>query len=170
MAQDEHGITQWQRIWTPHRKQYLTTEAGNFDDESCPFCRAREGESDLVVIRRSNAFVVLNKYPYNTGHLLICTNRHVAMYDELTDAEALDAQVLTQQAMRTLRRVAGCSGFNIGINQGKVAGAGIQGHFHQHVVPRWAHDSNFMPIVAGTKVLSELLEETRSLLLEHWSD
>ena len=169
MAENEFGITQWQRIWTPHRKQYLTTQAGTFDDQTCPFCRAISGDDALVVVRKSQAYVVMNKYPYNSGHLLVCTNRHVALYDELTDAEALEVQELTQQAMRTLRNVSGCAGFNIGMNQGKVAGAGVQGHFHQHVVPRWAHDSNFMPIVAGTKVISELLEETRQLLSEQWS-
>jgi ATP adenylyltransferase len=166
---EEFGIAQWQRIWTPHRKQYLTNEAGTFDDKSCPFCRAIAGQDELIVTRRDHAYVVINKYPYNSGHLLVCTNRHVALYDELTDGEARDVQVLTQQAMRTLREVSGCSGFNIGMNQGRVAGAGVEGHFHQHVVPRWANDSNFMPIVAGTKVIPELLEETCALLSEHWS-
>lgn len=170
MAEDEFGVTQWQRIWTPHRRSYLKHEAGSFDHESCPFCRTISGEDDLLVIRRTHAYVVLNKYPYNSGHLLVCTNRHVALFDELSEPEAHDVQILTQQAMRTLRAVSECSGFNIGMNQGKVAGAGVEGHFHQHVVPRWANDSNFMPIIAGTKVISELLEQTRELLRENWSD
>jgi ATP adenylyltransferase len=93
----------------------------------------------------------------------------VATYDLLTDQEALDVQKLTQQAMRTLAQVSKCTGFNIGMNQGRVAGAGVQNHFHQHVVPRWANDSNFMPIIGGTKVISELLEQTRDLLVENWS-
>ena len=88
----------------------------------------------------------------------------------MTEAESADVTGLTQQAMRTLQSVSGCTGFNIGMNQGKVAGAGVQDHFHQHVVPRWANDSNFMPIVAGTKVISELLEQTRDLLIERWQD
>ena len=168
MEINQTGIEQWERIWTPHRKEYLTVLAGQFDEDSCPFCRAIASEPELVVVRREHAYVVLNKFPYNSGHLLICTNRHVATYDLLTDAEATDIQKLTQQGMQTLTKVSGCSGFNIGMNQGRVAGAGVQDHFHQHVVPRWANDSNFMPIVAGTKVISELLEQTRDLLVENW--
>lgn len=165
-----NGIEQWERIWTPHRKEYLTAMAGQFDDETCPFCRAIAGEDNLVVVRAEHAYVVLNKYPYNSGHLLVCTNRHVATYDLLTEQEAHNVQQLTQQAMRTLTNVSRCTGFNIGMNQGKVAGAGVQNHFHQHVVPRWANDSNFMPIIAGTKIVSELLEQTRDLLIENWSN
>ncbi|NBU31891.1 MAG: HIT domain-containing protein [Actinobacteria bacterium] len=165
-----NGIEQWDRIWTPHRREYLKQLAGQFDDESCPFCRALTSDTELVVIRSQTSYVVLNKYPYNSGHLLVCTNRHVATYDLLTEAESADVTGLTQQAMRTLQSVSGCTGFNIGMNQGKVAGAGVQDHFHQHVVPRWANDSNFMPIVAGTKVISELLEQTRDLLIERWQD
>ena len=90
------------------------------------------------------------------------------MYDELTDTETAEISQLTQQAMATLRQVSGCEGFNIGMNQGTVAGAGIAGHLHQHIVPRWANDSNFMPIVAGTRVMPELIEETRKLLSESW--
>ncbi|MBU6347551.1 MAG: HIT domain-containing protein [Actinomycetales bacterium] len=169
MTAGESGVEQWERIWTPHRKEYLTAFAGQFDDASCPFCRAIASEPELVVVRSNHAYVVLNKYPYNSGHLLVCTNRHVATYDLLTDQEAQDIQILTQQAMRTLTQVSRCSGFNIGMNQGRVAGAGVADHFHQHVVPRWANDSNFMPIVAGTKVISELLEQTRDLLVENWN-
>jgi len=150
-----NGVEQWERIWTPHRKEYLTAMAGQFDDDSCPFCRAIAGDDDLVVVRSDHAYVVLNKYPYNSGHLLVCSNRHVATYDLLTDLESLDVQRLTQQAMRTLTSVSRCTGFNIGMNQGRVAGAGAQDHFHHHVVPRWANDSNFMPIIAGTEIVSE---------------
>ena len=170
MEMSGNGIEQWERIWTPHRKEYLTAMAGQFDDESCPFCRAIAGDDELVVVRLEHAYVVLNKYPYNSGHLLVCTNRHIATYDLLTEQESLDVQHLTQQAMRTLTKVSRCTGFNIGMNQGKVAGAGVQNHLHQHVVPRWANDSNFMPIIAGTKVVSELLEQTRDLLIENWGN
>lgn len=164
------GADSWQRIWAPHRKQYLVSEAGNFTAETCPFCLAQnvDDETGLVVVRGQLAFVVMNKYPYASGHIMVCTNRHVSMYDELNEAETLEISHLTQQAMATLRRVSGCEGFNIGMNQGTVAGAGIAGHLHQHVVPRWANDSNFMPIVAGTRVMPELIEETRKLLSEAW--
>jgi ATP adenylyltransferase len=100
----------------------------------------------------------------------VCTNRHVALYDELTPEEVSQIGELTAQAMRTLRRVANVAGFNIGMNQGSVAGAGVADHIHQHIVPRWAGDINFMPIVGGTKVLPELIEQTRLLLSESWSD
>ena len=172
MSTDPRGPQAWDRLWAPHRKEYLADEVGNFDTDSCPFCIA-QGISDsegLVVVRRSATFVVMNKYPYNSGHLLVCTNRHVPLYDELTPEEVTQIGELTAQAMRTLRTVAKAAGFNIGLNQGNVAGAGIADHIHQHIVPRWAGDINFMPIVGGTKVLPELIEQTRLLLSESWSD
>ncbi len=164
------GADGWQRIWAPHRKEYLTSQAGNYTDETCPFCRCQEVDDvqGLIVHRGNLAFVVMNKYPYASGHLMVCTNRHVSLYDELTMDEMVEVAQLTQKAMTTLRVVSGCEGFNIGMNQGTVAGAGVAGHLHQHIVPRWAHDSNFMPIVAGTRVMPEMIEETRTLLSEAW--
>jgi ATP adenylyltransferase len=172
MSTDPRGPNAWDRLWAPHRKEYLVDEAGKFDVASCPFCNAQDvSDNDgLVVVRRSAAFVVMNKYPYNSGHLLVCTNRHVSMYDELTSEEQTQVGELTSQAMRTLRVVSNAAGFNIGMNQGNVAGAGVPDHIHQHIVPRWAGDINFMPIVGGTKVLPELIEQTRLLLSEIWSD
>ena len=164
------GADSWQRIWAPHRKQYLVSEAGNYTEATCPFCLAQDvdDETGLVVRRGEYSFVVMNKYPYASGHIMVCTNRHVSMYDELTEAETVEISNLTQEAMATLRHVSGCEGFNIGMNQGTVAGAGVAGHLHQHIVPRWANDSNFMPIVAGTRVMPELIQETRKLLSESW--
>ena len=163
----------WDRLYTPHRLAYLQGEGkpatGESGDE-CPFCRAPglpEAEG-LVVARWTVAYVVLNLYPYNAGHLLVCPYRHVADYTELTDAEVAEIGALTQQAMRVVRHVSGAHGFNIGMNQGAVSGAGIAGHLHQHVVPRWGGDSNFMPIIAGTKVIPQLLAETRDLLAQAW--
>ncbi len=163
----------WDRLYTPHRLAYLQGEGkpatGESGDE-CPFCRAPglpEAEG-LVVARGTVAYVVLNLYPYNAGHLLVCPYRHVADYTELTDAEVAEIGALTQQAMRVVRHVSGAHGFNIGMNQGAVSGAGIAGHLHQHVVPRWGGDSNFMPIIAGTKVIPQLLAETRDLLAHAW--
>ncbi len=159
-----------ERLWAPHRAEYLDNQAGTYDAENCPFCLESSGQSDeqLIIHRGDSAFAVLNKFPYSTGHLLICTNRHVALYDELTVQESDEISLLTKQAMISLRKVTGAQGFNIGMNQGAVSGAGIAGHLHQHVVPRWPADSNFMPIIAHTKVMPELLTDTRSKLLEIW--
>ncbi len=161
------GPAHWDRIWAPHRREYIDNLAGRFDSSDCPFCLNGTNES-LVVQRGEHAFVMLNLYPYNAGHLLVCTYRHVALYDELSPQEREEVGELTAQAMRTLREVSQCEGFNIGMNQGAIAGAGVAGHLHQHVVPRWAADINFMPIIAGTKVMPELLSETRDRLLKGW--
>lgn len=159
----------WERLYTPHRMQYLRGETGA--DDSCPFCVAPNlgsDDLDLVVIRGEYSYVVLNLYPYNSGHLLVCPYRHVADYTELTTNESMEIARLTQEAMHTLRAVSKAQGFNIGMNQGAISGAGIAAHLHQHVVPRWGGDTNFMPIIGGTKVLPQLLSDTRQLLAESW--
>ena len=114
------------------------------------------------------AFVILNLFPYNSGHLLVCPYRHVSTYDLATADEVAEIALLTQQAMRVLSAVSKSHGFNIGMNQGEVAGAGIAGHLHQHIVPRWKNDSNFFPIIAETKAIPRLLGEVRSELAEAW--
>ena len=111
---------------------------------------------------------MLNLYPYAPGHLMVCPYRHIADYTETTDAEAAEMADLTRQAMRVVRSVSGADGFNIGMNQGPIAGAGIAAHLHQHVVPRWLGDQNFMPIIGRTKTLPELLVDTRALLATAW--
>jgi diadenosine tetraphosphate (Ap4A) HIT family hydrolase len=111
---------------------------------------------------------VLNLYPYNSGHLMLVPYRHVADYAELTTAEAGEIAALTQRAVRVLRHATGAHGFNIGINLGTVAGAGIAAHLHQHVVPRWGGDTNFMPVVGQTRVMPALLAQTRELLADAW--
>jgi len=138
--------------------------------ETCPFCRIQTlpDEEGLVVHRGMDCFAVLNLYPYSPGHLMACPYRHVADYTELTDQEAGEIAHLTQTAMRVIRSVSGAHGFNIGLNQGFAAGAGIAAHLHQHVVPRWAGDQNFMPIIGRTKTMAQLLDETRTLLAEAW--
>lgn len=163
----------WDRLYTPHRLAYLQGEgkpATGDSGEQCPFCRAPGLPADegLVVARGEDAYVVLNLFPYNAGHLLVCPYRHVADYTDLTDAEVAEIGALTQQGMRVVRTVSGAHGFNIGMNQGAVSGAGIAGHLHQHIVPRWGGDSNFMPIIAGTKVIPQLLADTRELLAAAW--
>ncbi|HEX3707032.1 MAG TPA: HIT domain-containing protein [Mycobacteriales bacterium] len=157
----------WQRIWMPERLAYIKGE-GKTDD--CPFCTI-PGHSDddgLIVKRGQLAYVVLNLYPYNAGHLMVVPFRHVADYPELSQAETAEVASLTQTAMQVLRQASGAQGFNLGMNQGVVAGAGIAAHLHQHVVPRWGGDTNFMPVVARTKVLPQLLRDTRQLLAETW--
>ena len=113
-------------------------------------------------------YAVLNLYPYNAGHLMIVPYRHIADYTELTSDEAAELTVLTQQALHTLRSASGAQGFNMGFNLGSVAGAGIAAHLHQHVVPRWGGDTNMMPIVGHTRVLPQLLQDTRTMLAEAW--
>ena len=162
---------EFQRLWTPHRMVYLQTGQQPPDDE-CPFCLGpgKSDEDALIVYRGETCFVLLNLFPYNSGHLLVCPYRHVDSYDKATDAEIAEIGLLTQQAMRTLRKVSGTHGFNIGMNQGEVAGAGIAGHLHQHIVPRWSHDSNFFPIIAKTKAMPRLLSDVRETIANNWSN
>jgi ATP adenylyltransferase len=176
LRQDGTGETDGlERLWTPYRMAYLRGESKPADDSigECPFCRigaSHDDESVLVVHRGAAAYVVLNLYPYAPGHLMVCPYRHVADYTDLDDAETAEVADLTQSAMRTLREVSQAQGFNIGMNQGAVAGAGIAAHLHQHVVPRWSGDQNFMPIIGRTKTLPELLTDTRGLLAEAWKE
>jgi ATP adenylyltransferase len=162
----------WSRLWAPHRLDYLRGEnrplAGN--EITCPFCEIPEmsDEEGLVVHRGKHAYVVMNLYPYNPGHLLICAYRHVADLTELTQEEREEIFALTSHAMTTIRKVSQPEGFNLGMNQGAISGAGVAAHIHQHVVPRWSGDANFMPIIGKTKVLPQLLTITRNELAAAW--
>ncbi len=161
------------RLWTPYRMAYIRGEGKPADGEAgdgCPFCRAPDlpDEEGLVAARGRTVYAVLNRYPYNAGHLLLCPFRHVADYTELSPEEVSEMGTMTQQAMATLREVAGPQGFNIGMNLGTVGGAGIAAHLHLHVVPRWGGDTNFMPVVGLTRVLPQLLADTRDLLAAAW--
>lgn len=172
-AADFAGVPDaFQRLWTPHRMVYLQGENRPEDGsaDACPFCRipSLPDRDGLVVARGEHAYVVLNLYPYNPGHVLVVPYRHVADYPDLTDDESRDVARLTQQAMVAARGASAPHGFNIGINQGPVAGAGISAHLHQHVVPRWGGDSNFLPIIARTKAVPVVLGETRALLAAAW--
>lgn len=162
----------FERLWTPHRMVYIAGENKPTDKgpQTCPFCLVpkRSDADGLIVARGELAFVVMNLYPYSPGHVLVCPYRHVAEYHELSAAEAGEVASLTAEALRTLRRVSNPGGFNVGMNLGDVAGAGIGGHLHQHVVPRWSGDSNFLPVIAQTKSLPQLLEQTRLLLVAAW--
>ncbi len=163
----------FQRLWTPHRMTYIGGQDKPADDASgdaCPFCRipGLSDEDGLVVARGRLVYVVMNLYPYNSGHVLVCPYRHVADYTDLSTDEVREVAELTQTAMRVIRDVSAPAGFNIGMNQGSVAGAGIAAHLHQHLVPRWRGDSNFLPIVAHSRALPELLADTRAALAAAW--
>lgn len=160
---------EFQRLWTPHRMAYIQAGPEPLKHD-CPFCAApdKSDEEGLIVARGETAYVLLNLFPYNSGHLLVCPYRHFATYDDATPEEVAEIGALTQIAMRVLRTVANCDGFNLGMNQGAVAGAGVAEHLHQHVVPRWATDANFFPIIAKTKALPQLLGEVRQTVQEAW--
>jgi ATP adenylyltransferase len=159
----------FQRLWTPHRLVYIKNDQQP-DEHSCPFCRAPELDDahSLIVARGRTAYVVLNLYPYNSGHVLVCPYRHIASYDQASPEEVAEMGELTQIAMRVLTATSACQGFNIGMNQGQIAGAGIAAHLHQHIVPRWPLDSNFFPIIAQTKAVPRLLGEVREELALAW--
>ncbi|HET6697597.1 MAG TPA: HIT domain-containing protein [Nocardioidaceae bacterium] len=175
LRQDGVGVPdELERLWTPHRMAYIRGQDKPADDgagDQCPFCRipTLPDADGLVVHRGTHSYAVLNLYPYSPGHLMVCPYRHVADYTEVTDEESDEIADLSRRAMRTIRRVSGAHGFNLGMNQGHVAGAGIAAHLHQHVVPRWAGDQNFMPIIGRTRTLPQLMSDTRDLLAEAWT-
>jgi ATP adenylyltransferase len=171
--QDGVGIPdRWARLWTPHRMAYVTTggQTATASESVCPFDRipTLPDAEALIVARGVTVYAVLNLYPYNPGHLMVLPFRHVADYTELDEAERVELGEFTSRAMTVLRNVSRPHGFNIGINAGESAGAGIAAHLHQHVVPRWGGDANFMPVIGGTKVLPQLLADTRELLAAAW--
>jgi ATP adenylyltransferase len=162
-----------ERLWTPYRIAYLRGENKPADDSAgeCPFCRIPKLGDDaagLVVRRGELSYAVLNLYPYAPGHLMVCPYRHIADYTDTTADEAEEMTILTKAAMRVLRSVSNAEGFNVGMNQGSAGGAGIAHHLHQHVVPRWIGDQNFMPVIGHTKTLPQLLQETRELVAGAW--
>jgi ATP adenylyltransferase len=162
----------FQRLWMPHRMAYIKGEnrVSGAEPEGCPFCRIQglDDAEGLIVARGQLVFTVLNLYPYNAGHLMVCPYRHVADYTDLGPPETAELAEHTKLAMKALRAATGAQGFNIGMNIGAVAGAGIAAHLHQHVVPRWGGDTNFLPVVANTKVLPQLLTETRDVIAKVW--
>ena len=158
-----------ERIWTPHRMAYVRSAV---DDEGCPFC-AIPGHPDaeaLVVARGESTYAVLNLHPYNPGHLMVLPYRHVADLTDLTAEESAELMVMTQQALRAVRRVSRPHSFNVGLNLGRSAGGSLADHLHQHVVPRWTGDANFITVVGGAKILPQLLEDTRDLLASAWAE
>jgi ATP adenylyltransferase len=158
----------YQRLWTPQRMSYVLGKgahprAQKNAKHKCPFCAAekKSDEDGLIAWRGKTVFAIMNLYPYNVGHLMICPYRHVGYLTQLTDPELQEFEKATVLAMEVMRVVSHPDGWNIGINQGKVAGAGVADHLHQHIVPRWEGDSNFMPIVAETRTMPILLSNQR---------
>ena len=156
------------RLWAPWRMAWI---AASKTPAGCVFCNARDGNDDrstFLLARSDHAFLILNAYPYAPGHLMAVVNRHLGAVAAAGPGELGDLMRLVQRAVEVLSAEYRPEGFNIGMNQGSVAGAGIAPHLHQHVVPRWGGDTNFMPVVARTKVLPQLLRETRQLLADAW--
>ena len=148
----------FERLWTPHRMVYLggQDKPATAAPDDCPFCviPQRDDREGLIVHRGE----------------LVCPYRHIADYPDLTLAETAEVAAMTQQAMRVVRRASAPHGFNLGINQGAVAGAGIAAHLHQHVVPRWAGDANFLPVVGQTKAVPQLLDDTWQVVRTAWNE
>jgi ATP adenylyltransferase len=156
----------FRRLWTPHRMAYIK-EAGA---AGCPFCRipTLDDEEGLVVARGEQVFAVLNLHPYNPGHLMVVPYRHVAELEDLTSEESSELMAFTQRAVRVMKKVSAPHAFNVGLNLGAVAGGSLADHLHQHVVPRWGGDANFIAVIGQTKVIPQLLTETRQLLAQEW--
>ncbi|HWU22513.1 MAG TPA: HIT domain-containing protein [Nocardioides sp.] len=166
-----------ERLWTPYRMAYVRGEEKVDEVPAkpvCPFCRitadpATSTDDSLVVHRGSTCFVVLNLFPYNPGHLMVLPYRHVPDLTDLDEPEADELTALTRAALVAIRRVSSPDAFNIGLNLGGAAGGSLSSHLHQHVVPRWTGDANFMTVVGGTKTLPQVLEDTHDLLIGAWS-
>jgi len=153
-----------EQIWAPWRIEYIQTEK----PEGCILCEKPEQTDDAqnyILYRGDKNFIILNSYPYNPGHLMVAPYRHVATPENLTEEERREHFEIVSRSIKVLRQVFNPGGFNIGMNLGKVAGAGIDDHFHTHVVPRWLGDTNFMPVLADTRVLPEALADTYQKLV-----
>ena len=160
-----------QYLWSPWRMAYLRSEAPSGSSSGCIFCDKPKENNDaenLIVHRGQLAYVILNRYPYNNGHLMVVPYAHVSTLEALEIPALTEIMLLAQRALTALRRMYTPHGFNLGVNIGAVAGAGIADHVHMHVVPRWGGDSNFMTTVGNTRVIPEELQETYRLALKYW--
>ena len=160
------------RLWAPWRLQYIVN-ADKQKAEGCIFCLfpqepPENDRKNLILYRGKKAFVILNRFPYNNGHLMVVPYRHIAHFEDLSNEEKIELMDLIEKSIRALKRAFTPQGFNIGMNLGRVAGAGIDDHIHFHVVPRWNGDTNFMPVVGQTKVISSSLEDTLIELQKHF--
>jgi ATP adenylyltransferase len=148
-----------EQIWAPWRMKYILMDKS----KGCFLCENLKQDDDAanyILYRGRKNFVIMNVYPYNPGHLMVAPHRHVASLEELTKEELHEHSEIVSRSLKVLRQVFDPQGFNIGVNIGKVAGVGLEGHVHTHIVPRWQGDTNFMPVTADTKVVSEALDET----------
>jgi ATP adenylyltransferase len=154
------------RLWAPWRMKYVQSH-----NTECVFCNVQEqpdGPESLIVRRGRHAFVILNRFPYTSGHILVVANAHRPSLEDLEAKERAEMMELATESMRVLRKVYQPEAFNLGANIGEVAGAGVAGHVHLHIVPRWVGDTNFMSTVAETRVLPEVLEESYRRIAEAW--
>lgn len=156
-------------LWAPWRMEYITD---SHKDDECIFCALPKGSDDrksLIVYRDTHVFVILNRYPYNNGHLMVVPYKHTSEISALSDKEKLELFNVIQHSQHVLKKVMAAQGYNIGANLGTVAGAGIDTHIHFHVVPRWIGDTNCMPVISGTKVISESLGDTWEKLYKEFN-
>ena len=156
-------------LWAPWRLSYVAAAKTPASNDACFICQGLAGQNDrdsLIVLRSPLSVVLLNRFPYNNGHLLIAPRQHKGELHELDAAEILETQETLRRMVRTLTELMHPDGYNIGLNLGRVAGAGLPGHLHWHVVPRWDGDTNFMPVLADTKVIVQALETFYDLLVE----
>ena len=154
-----------EHLWAPWRMEYVKIAK----EEGCILCRKPLESNDpanYILHRGRHNFIIMNSYPYNTGHLMVAPNRHVADLEGLTDEELGEHYRLVQHSIVVLKQVLEPEGFNIGMNLGRIAGAGVDKHIHTHIVPRWGGDTNFMPVIANTDVVNEALQETYDKLVD----
>jgi ATP adenylyltransferase len=159
------------RIWAPWRMPYLRATTSGDDDEGCLFCAMRDADDDgqyHVLYRGERVFVTLNRYPYSNGHLMVVPNSHVSNLEALDEATLAELMAVTRRCVEVLREAYDPQGFNVGINIGSAAGAGLADHLHQHVVPRWAGDTNFMTTLGETRVIPEWMDDTYAELRAVW--
>ena len=160
-----------ERIWAPWRLEYVK-DASKDSEEACIFCAALEAGDDegmLIVHRGERAFVILNKFPYTNGHLMVAPYEHLATLPDLDAETVAETMALAQRSMTILEERYSPHGYNVGFNQGRVAGAGVEHHIHMHVVPRWGGDTNFMPVLADTRVMPQSLEQSYEALAGSFS-
>lgn len=166
-----HVADRLERLWAPYRMAYIRNEDGTRDPaDGCPLCTIPSGPDDdgLVLARGEHVYAVLNLHPYNPGHLMTVTYRHVGQLEELTDDEFGELHAMTRDAVRAVKAASSPHGFNVGFNLGEVAGGSLSEHVHQHVVPRWNGDANFMTVISNAKIMPQLLSDTRELLISVW--
>jgi len=157
-------------LWAPWRMKYIEYAKVSKSSSECFICEAVKAESPedhLVLYKDSSAVLLMNKFPYNTGHLLLAPSRHVADFSHLTKEELLSLAEMLRKSLTMLKLALSPDGFNVGVNLGRVAGAGLETHLHVHIVPRWNGDTNFMPVISNTKVIPEALKDTYKKLMEY---